>query len=192
MGNKIKYGLSNVHYAMRMEGEDGAITYGTPKRIPGAVNLALSPTGDAVEFAADDNPGYFSSPTNSGYEGTLEMALAPDTFRVDALGEEVDAKNVQFENAGALAKAFALLFEFKGDQRQTRHVLYNCKATRPNLEGSTKSKSIEPKTDTLNVTVSPNPDGMVKAKTTDETDAAVFDNWYAEVQQKAQADAPTA
>lgn len=28
--NKVKFGLKNVHYALLQEGEEGAITYGTP------------------------------------------------------------------------------------------------------------------------------------------------------------------
>lgn len=182
--NKIRYGLSNVHVSARTEEEDGTVTYGPPKRVPGAVSMAISPTGDPVQFAADDNPGYFSSPVNSGYEGTLELARVPDWFRVDFLGEELDAKNIQFENANSLPKAFALLFEFKGDVSNTRHVMYNCKASRPNIESATKGQTIEPTTETLNLTVSPNPDGFVKAKTTDETDTLSYDEWYTMVQQK--------
>ena len=39
--NKVKFGLSNVHVAKMIKGEDGAITYGIPIKIPGAVNLCL-------------------------------------------------------------------------------------------------------------------------------------------------------
>ena len=72
MANKIKYGLKNVHYAVITEDEDGSITYGTPKRIPGAVNLTLEPQGEQAEFYADDMR-YFSAFANSGYSGSLEV-----------------------------------------------------------------------------------------------------------------------
>ena len=41
------------------------------------------------------------------------------------------------ENANSETAAFALLFEFDGDIRKIRHVLYNCSASRPKIEGKT-------------------------------------------------------
>ena len=40
--NKVKFGLKNVHYALLQEGEEGAITYGTPVPMPGAVSMSLA------------------------------------------------------------------------------------------------------------------------------------------------------
>jgi len=51
--NKVKFGLKNAHYAV-VSNNNGVITYGTPVRIPGAVNLVLNPKGDKTEFYADD------------------------------------------------------------------------------------------------------------------------------------------
>ena len=39
--NKVEFGLRNVHYAVITEGDDGAITYGTPTKIPGAVSITI-------------------------------------------------------------------------------------------------------------------------------------------------------
>ena len=118
MSNKVKYGLKNVHYAVVTE-TDGEITYDTPKPIRGAVNLTLDAAGESVQFYADDSV-YYEENTNDGYTGSLEMALIPDEFRVDVLGDELDANGALIENKDAKAKHFALLFEFDGDAKKTR------------------------------------------------------------------------
>lgn len=56
------------------------------------------------------------------------------------------------EDAGALTKYFALLFQFEGDESATRHVMYKCSATRPSVSGQTTDEEIEPQTETLTLT----------------------------------------
>ena len=187
MSNKIKYGLKNVHYAPVTETiTDGVtnVTFGTPVAIPGAVNLTLSPVGDTTPFYADDIE-YFTAIANNGYDGSIEMALIPDSFKVTILKEVIDAKKVQFEECDKQPAPFALLFEFSGDVKGTRHLMYYCKATRPNIENGTKSQGIEPKTETLNLTCRTLPGTtVIKAKTTDETEVDTYNNWYKAVYEK--------
>lgn len=175
MSNKIKYGLKNVYYAIvTVIGNN--VTYGTPESIPGAVSLALSQRGDKAEFYADDIE-YFGTTTNQGYEGTLEIALIPDKFRIDVLKEELDSNGVLIENSEAMPKNIALLFEFSGDTKKTRHVLYNVAVSRPNVESETKGAQITPKTDTLNITANPAIDTKdVKAKV--EQGQAPYDTFF--------------
>jgi len=151
MANKVKYGLSNVHYAVATITSTGSTTYGTVKPIPGAVNLSLDPSGDLEPFYAD-NIKYYIVNNNSGYEGDLEIALIPDEFREDVLGEVKDAKGIHVEVTDAASKSFALLFQFEGDDKGTRHVMYNCTAKRPSVSGATKEDSTEVQTETLNLT----------------------------------------
>ena len=188
MSNKIKYGLKNVHYSPITETTEAGkttVTFATPIAIPGAVNLTLSPVGDTTPFYAD-NVEYFTAIANNGYDGTLEMALIPDSFKVTILREVLDTNKVQFEENDKQPAPFALLFEFDGDSSSTRHVMYNCKATRPNIESSTKGQSIEPKTETLTLTCRTLPGStLIKAKTTIETIAAIYDAWYGAVYEKA-------
>jgi phi13 family phage major tail protein len=178
MGNKIKFGLKNVHYAVITE-TDGVITYDTPKSIPGAVNLTLDAAGESVQFYADDSV-YFEENTNDGYTGNLEIALIPDDFRKDVLGEIEDANGALIENKDAKAKHFALLFEFDGDAKKTRHVLYYVLASRPSVAGATTTNIKEPQTETLNITARPAPDtGDVKAKV--PQGEAAYDDFYTAV-----------
>lgn len=161
--NKIKYGLKNVHYAVITDNAS-VISYDQPKRIRGAVNINLSPKGDKAEFFADDME-YFGGTANLGYEGSVEIALIPDEFRIEVLNDEVDKNGALIENANTIPNDIALMFEFNGDVKANRHILYNVSVARPNVEGETKTQSIEPKTETLEITASPAIDtNDVKAK----------------------------
>lgn len=121
--NKVKYGLKNAHYALLTIGEDGTVTYGKPIPIPGSVNLTMDAQGDTSTFYAD-NMAYFVTAANDGYSGTFEVALIPDQFRQDVLHETLDeAAQVLVENINNQTSPFALLFEFDGDKKATRHVL---------------------------------------------------------------------
>ncbi len=164
MANKVKYGLKNVYYSV-ITLTNNVPSYATPVHIPGAVNLSLSPVGEKVKFAADDREDYFAENINNGYDGNLEMALIPDEFRRDVLGDTIDSNDALVENANGVAKKFALMFEFDGDAKKTRHVLYNVLAARPGIEGTTRSNTKEPKTDSLEIEVRPAIDTSdVKAK----------------------------
>ena len=174
---KVKYGLKNVFAAKLTESAAGIISFGTPRRIPGAVNMSLPPAGETTPFYADDIE-YYTSITNNGYEGTLEVALIPDWFRTDILNEVVDENDVQTENATVQPERFALMFEFNGDANRTRHVMFNCKAARPNVESGTKTNTTEVKTETLNIVAKPLPDGKVKAKTRASTPDTVYNGWF--------------
>lgn len=162
MTNKIKYGLRNVHYAVITEGSPN--TFGAPAAIRGGVSLSLSPLGERVDFYADD-AAYYSGESNLGYEGTLEVALLPDSFKRDVLGYLEDANGALVEDSAAQYEKIALMFEFQGDANATRHVLYNVSVGRPSIESSTKGENLEPQTDSIEIVAAPATDtGYVKGK----------------------------
>lgn len=181
--NKVQFGLSKAAYAPYTV-TGGVVTFETPIPIPGAVTLTLDPRGELTEFYAD-NILYYVASSNQGYDASLEIATIPQQFAIDALGEVLDTTDkVMTEIADAQGKPFAFLFQFEGDVKATRHVMFNCTANRPSISGSTKTTSTEPGTNELTMVSSPiEIDGrlVVKTKTTSETTAAIYDAWYTKV-----------
>lgn len=184
MSNKVKYNLKNVHAAKLTETVTEGVTsysYATPQAIPGAVSITLDAEGDNSPFYADGIV-YFRSYANNGYSGDLEIALIPEWFRTEILKEVLDTNGILVEKAdNAESVKFALLFEFDGDERAIRHVMYNCSASRPGIESSTKEETIEPGTETLSLTADPREDGLVKSRIGDTTAKATYDGWYQSV-----------
>ena len=185
--NKVKYNLRNVHIAKCTVTTDevtgvSSYTYDTPRALPGAVNLSLSAEGEASPFYADGIV-YFKTQVNNGYSGDLELAILPDWFRQEILGEYLDESGVLVEKAEVQeAQTFAMLFEFEGDQKAIRHVLYRCSAsTRPEVSSQTKEDTISPVTETISITADARQDGLVKAKTGEDTGSTVYTNWYGSV-----------
>ena len=164
MANKIKYGISKCYYAKATDDGTGTLTYATPVALPGAVSLSLEQNGEVNNFYAD-NIIYWTGNANNGYQGDLEIALIPDAFRTDILGETLDAKGMYVERSSDPQAEFALLFQFEGDDKATRHAMYRCVANRPSVSGTTKEASIEPQTETITITAMPRiSDEVVKAR----------------------------
>lgn len=181
--NKVKFNIKNVHVAIRKEDVPGTVTYEKPFAIPGARSVSLEPQGEMTPFYAD-GVVYYKSSSNQGYEGDLEMALIPDEYREKVLGEVLDAAKVMFEDANVSPVQFALLFQIDGDKKSTRFCFYNCTSTRPTVESETVEDKTEPGTDTVTISCVPDSDGLVRGKTTEETDAEVYDAWFNEVHVK--------
>lgn len=185
--NKVKYGLKNVYFAKATIAEDGTATYDTPKRWPGAVNLSLDQEGDINKFRAD-NINYFMAQGNDGYSGTLETALVPEDFKTDILGEILDDDDgVLYEDAEAKISPFALLFQFEGDSKNTRHVFYNCIPSRPSVGSATTEATIEPQTETVDINCgSIYNEEMEKniTKASVKVGDAPYDSWFNAVYQK--------
>lgn len=185
MANKIKYGIKNCYYAVATIGSGNTATYASPVALPGAVSISLDPSGENTPFYAD-NIAYWISNGNNGYSGTLELARIPDSFKTDVLNMISDSKDVLVEDMNAAVVHFALLFQFEGDEKATKHVMYNCTCSRASEAGTTKGESVEPQTETLNITVtsifnaSLNKD-IVKAEANGDSDTTTYNGWTSAV-----------
>lgn len=189
MANKVQFGLSNVYYAILTESDSSAPTFGTPKRLAGAVSLELSQEGAVNDFYAD-NITYFRVSENNGYTGSLELALISDDAKKDIWGFGYDSTNkILYEDAKAEPKPFALLFQIEGDVNEDLYVVYKCYASRPNLGSETINENgREPQTQSVDLTVTPLIDptngvlaGKVYAKTDSDTSTATKTSWFSSV-----------
>lgn len=182
--NKVEFGLRNCYYAVVTVDESGKITYGAPKKLPGAVSITFDKSGDLIRFKADDID-YYTNANNQGYEGTLTLARVPEDFRTEVLKEKKTEKGVLIENSDAQTANIALMFEFQGDVKATRHLLYYCSVNRPSV-GSTTKDSGDPNTTELAMVASPRPsDNLVKASTSAGVDGETYNSWYTKVYEEA-------
>ena len=152
--NKVRYGLSNVHLALATIATDGSATFSTPVAVPGAVNVSIDADGSIEKFWAD-NIAYFSYNSDVGYSGDLEMASYRKPILKTFFGMLEDANGMLYEDSDAEPPHFALLFQFEGDVKATRHVLYNCTASHLSLTGQTTEGTNEPQTMTASISATP-------------------------------------
>jgi len=152
MSNKITYGLEQVHIALLTDPDTP--TWDTPVLIPGAVKFSPKPEGQETKHYADDSLYYFDT-ANDGYTAELEMTLVPDAVLADLFGWRVDANGALVEVSDGTPAEFALLFQVLGDVKNRRLVYYRCRAARAAQERATQTEKVEPKTDSLTLTIIP-------------------------------------
>lgn len=188
--NIVRYGVKNVHFSP-ITVVNGVDTYAKPIPFPGAVSLSIEPNGETNNFRAD-NLNYYTSVSNNGYNGTYGVAEIPIEFRTQILGDVLDENGILTENASTRPTRFALMYEFDGDKKATRHVIYNCTATRPTDGSETTGETIEPNTSELTFVASPVvATGITKRRTSSATTDEIYNAWYDEVYNPTVAPAPT-
>lgn len=184
--NKVKFGIEDAHVAFFDEATatEGSPAWDTPKAVDGAVSLTMNPEGDTNDFYAD-NTKYYTSNTNNGYTGTLEVANVPDEIIAEMLGMTIDTNGMLVESTEDKQKEFALMGEIKGDAKDRRFVYYRCKAARPSQDSTTNDTGETPDTDSLEVTVLPiesEDKKLVKGVLElNDTNQDVFDAFFDEV-----------
>lgn len=151
--NKVRFGLKNVHVCSITESA-GSITYGTPTAWKGAKSLTLDPEGDTNTYYAD-NTAYFTTNTNNGYSGSLEMSEIPEEIEKMIFNTVTTEEGNLAEDANVLPNNVALMFQFEGDVSATKHIFYKVVFARPNVEGETKEESTDPTTTSMDITAVP-------------------------------------
>ena len=179
--NKVQFGLSDVHYAVSTyASQTKTYTYGTPKAIPGAVNLNL-PAKIAKIIKYADNIEYYQNVKNHGFDGDFEVVLVPDDFRVDVLGDTIDATTGDLlVNADALTKEFATGFKINGDPYDRKFWLYRCSAGRPALMGKTLEENIDIPNESMSLTAMPRENDKYVLRAAYPT-SPNYDTWFSAV-----------
>lgn len=182
---KIKYGISNVYYAIATIAADGTATFGSPVQIPGARSLSLSANGDMIKYYAD-NIEWWTCAANNGYSGSLNLAYLPDGVREALLHEKRDSKDILLEDPNATAVHFALLGQFENDSKNRRFIFYNCVASRPDESGNTKEENISPEETSIPIEVGTIYNSSLsiyttKAATTEDTASTEYNAWFTSV-----------
>ena len=174
--NKVKFGLKKCYYAVITD-TAGVYTYGTPVAMPGAKTLSAARSGDSNTFEADDVD--FWTTNSQQYDVSLEVAKLPESFFTDVLSFAEDGKNILWED-GSECKRIALMFEVSGNQNNPRYAFLNCLPQPPDVEAET-SKAKDPKTVTLKLTASADPNGRTMAISKSDTDATAYGAWFTTV-----------
>lgn len=186
--NKVHFGLKNVHYAL-ITYTSGVPSWGTPKKVPGAVNVSLTKESAETNFYADDVLYYYVT-GNNGFSGSLEMADFPAQMRQDLWNMELSTTGkLLIEDIDAQPAEFALMFEIDGNKAPDRYCLFRCIASRPDITGATKSDSVEVQTQSCDLKVLPviDPtsaskiDGKTYYRTTADTPSGTYASFYSSV-----------
>ena len=153
MANKVEFGISNLYVGTYSVGTTGTVTMGTPYHQAGAISFSPEEQSESNNFYAD-NVIYWSGYSGGTFEGDLEVAKFDDTFKTQFLGY------IQKASDGGLAvvknatkpKVY-IAFQVEGDAESRRIIMYNCSLGGITREYATEEDSIEPATETIEVTV---------------------------------------
>src|SRR5574343_110749 len=112
-------GLKNLYYAtLTADTADKATTYGSMKKITGAISADIKPASNSATLYADDGP--FDTATTLGeITVTLEMADLPLSVQAEILGHTLD-KGVMVYKATDKAPYVAIAFESEKSNGGTR------------------------------------------------------------------------
>ena len=177
---KVKFNIKNVHWAVETESD----TYSTsPKTLPGATAISLEIDSSETVFWADGIKYYVVNAVN-GYKGDLTVAKVTDEFRKDVYGEVLDAKQVLVETNKPVDKRIALGFEIETDGKSELFWFYGITCGKPSISGKTTEGSKDPETETISINAAGLSNGVIRVRTTEETDEPTRKAWFTTVYMK--------
>lgn len=171
---ELVYGLSSLYYAMPTDSG-----YATPKALPGAVKISLSPEQYDLSFTGLDCIPRPDKSIVYGYKGSIVIAGLTADFCKDIYGHVIDPDGSQIEKITTSLQSCAVLFETDGIP-VTRYCYYNCTFGRPEFNPETKTDSVTVSTVSLPIIIRANSAGDIKKKNSDPA-SDVYKNWFTAV-----------
>jgi len=173
---KVQFGISNVHYAV-IDPTTGK--HGTPVAMPGADTMTISNSGGDNNDIYKDNVKYWSRSASTGKSGELQMAMFPEEFLINVLGQTKETGGGISEGPNDVANHFALMWEVDTDDGARRVCWFDCTATVPTRTDTTITDSVTEGMETSTITAIPFAIGGVKktqyvCKTGDDDFATFF------------------
>ena len=174
MNKEISYGLSSFYYAVISD-----TGYLTPKPLPGAVKINLTPEEYNLTFTGLDCIPRDVESIVYGYKGTVVLAGLTADFYKDVYGYTPVAGGHIEKVSSAITKC-ALLYETSGEP-VTRHCYYSCRFGAHEFMAETKGQSVSVATVSVPVIIRANANGDIKRINFAEN-TAVYQNWFKGVQ----------
>lgn len=185
-------GLRDVHYAILSKDDATGVTYGTPKKMSGAISANVNPNTSSATLFADDGP-YESSTTLGEIELELNMADLSGEVQAALLGHTYK-DGVLIKKASDQAPYVAVGYRSLKSNGSYRYTwLYKGKFTDGEQANATKGDSIEYSTPTITgAFVKRDFDDVWQAEVDSDNEdlgAEVVTNWFKSVYEP---DAPAA
>lgn len=182
-----KVGLKNIYVAKILTETEAEMTYDEPRKISKAMTANVTPNVNSANLHGDDQLQETIEELDSVTVeiGINDLNLEDYSF---LLGKTVDANGGVVDSINDEAPYVALGYEVpltKGRKRMTW--LYRGKFSIPSESDTTKQGSPSFQTPTISATFMPRAnDGEWRYRVeSNETNAAVINNWFNEVQEKA-------
>ena len=151
MGNKVEFGISQLHVGTYTVTDQGEVVLGTPYHQPGAISFSPEESSNLNNFYAD-NVVYWAGYSGGTFEGDLEVAKFWDDFKIQFLGYKKTADGGFANVKGAKKPNVYIAFQVEGDAEARRIIMYNCALGVIKREYATIEENKTPVTESLGVT----------------------------------------
>lgn len=147
---KVQFGISNVHYAIKT-----STGYSAPVLMEGADTMTINNDGGGNDTIYKDNVKYYTRSSVNGKTGELQMAMFPESFLTDVLGQTAETGGGISEGPSDVGKEFALMWQIEGDEGGRRVVWFCCTSTVPTRTDTTITDSITEGMESVTITATP-------------------------------------